>query len=442
MPPSLNDWLPAKHPARLIAELVDAHVDLVPIRAASDAGRATPDLDPRLMMRILLYAYITGVCSSRVIERRCVDDVPFRWLADGAAPDYRAIAGFRKRHAFALGKLFVEALALCRAAGIARLGRVVLDPTRVRAGASTRQVMRYMRCETERVLAEEVRALLTEAESIDEAEDATSGKYSRGDESPERLRRRESRRAKVRKGKGRPEAAAAQRAAPKSKAQRALVGAFLLALICAGGYAVAAHKIVTLVVDGSPMTVSTMTSRVIDAVRDNGFAVGDHDDLYPAANQPIHQSDTIVLRRARPLQVSVDGQQSRQVWTTALTVGDALKQLSMSDAAPAAASRASRLPLAGMALPVVSAKNVHIIDGGVASERRLAALNVGMLLAAAEAPLEQDDMVVPPASTAVTEGVQIAVTRIRTQKVTARMPLPPSTRRIADPAMNMSRYVV
>jgi uncharacterized protein YabE (DUF348 family) len=190
------------------------------------------------------------------------------------------------------------------------------------------------------------------------------------------------------------------------------------------------------------MTVSTMTSRVIDAVRDNGFAVGDHDDLYPAANQPIHQSDTIVLRRGRPLQVSVDGQQSRQVWTTALTVGDALKQLSMSDAAPAAASRASRLPLAGMALPVVSAKNVHIIDGGVASERRLAALNVGMLLAAAEAPLEQDDMVVPPASTPVTEGVQIAVTRIRTQKVTARMPLPPSTRRIADPAMNMSRYVV
>jgi uncharacterized protein YabE (DUF348 family)/transposase len=411
--PSLNDWLPAKHPARLIAELVDADVDLGPIRAASDAGRATPDLDPRLMVRILLYAYAVGVRSSRAIERKCVDDVPFRWLADGAAPDYRAIAGFRKRHASALGTLFVEAFGLCRAAGIVRLGRFVLDPTRVRDSASIRQVMRYMRCDTEGVL-----------------------------ESPERLRRRESRRAKVRGGNCRLEAAAAQRAAPKSKAQRALVGAFLLALMCAGGYAVAAHKTVALVVDGSPMTLSTMKSRVIDVVRDNGFAVGDHDDLYPAANQLIHQSDTIVLRRARPLQVSVDGQQSRQVWTTALTVDDALKQLSMSDAAPTAAPRASRLPLAGMALPVVSAKNVHITDGGVASERRLAALNVGMLLAAADAPLEQDDKVVPQASTPVTEGIQIAVTRIRTQKVTARMPLPPSTRRIADPAMNMSRYVV
>jgi resuscitation-promoting factor RpfB len=441
-PPSLDDWLPSEHLARLIAELVDVHVDLVPIRAAYDDGSAAPRHDPRLMVRILLYAYTTRVCSSRVIERKCVDDVPFRWLADGAAPDNRAIARFRKRHSSALGNLFVEALTLCQAAGMVRLGQVVLARAVRRDGASTRQQMRYIRSETERDLAEEVWTLLTEAESIDEAEDATSSKSSRGDESPEQLRRRGSRLAKIRGGNGRLEAEAGQRGVPKPKAQRALVGAFLLALICAGSCAVAAHKTVTLVVDGSAMTMSTMKSRVIDMVRDNGFAVGDHDDLYPAADQPIHQSDTIVLRRGRPLQVSVDGQQSRQVWTTALTVDDALKELSMSDAAPAAASRASRLPLAGMALPVVSAKNVHIIDGGVASDRRLAAVNVGMLLAAADAPLEQDDKVVPPASTLVTEDMQIAVTRIRIQKVTARMPLPPLTRRITDPAMNMSRFVV
>ena len=84
------------------------------ISGPRNAGRAAPPHDPRLMVRILLYAYTTGVCASRVIERKCVDDVPFRWLADGAAPDYRAIAGFRKRHASALGNLFVEALALCR----------------------------------------------------------------------------------------------------------------------------------------------------------------------------------------------------------------------------------------------------------------------------------------------------------------------------------------
>ncbi len=163
--------------ARLIAELVDEHLDLLPIRAAYTGGRAAPPCDPRLMVRILLYGYTTGVRSSRAIEPKCVDDVPFRWLAAGAAPDYRAIARFRKRHLSALGYLFVEALALCRAAGMVRLGRVALDGTRVRDNAATRKGMSYARMrETERVLAEEVWALLADADSIDEAEDTTLGK--------------------------------------------------------------------------------------------------------------------------------------------------------------------------------------------------------------------------------------------------------------------------
>jgi len=82
--PSLGDWLPAEHLARLIAELVDEHLDLLPIRAAYTGGRTAPPCDPRLMVRILLYGYTTGVRSSRAIEPKCVDDVPFRWLAAGA----------------------------------------------------------------------------------------------------------------------------------------------------------------------------------------------------------------------------------------------------------------------------------------------------------------------------------------------------------------------
>ena len=121
-----------------------------------------------------------------MIERKCVDDGRFRWLAAGAAPDYRAIARFRKRHLSALGYLFVEALALCQAAGWAA-GRVALDGTRVRENASTPgdEPRRMGR----KGLAEEVWALLADAESIDKAEDATLGKSSRGDESPEQLRR-------------------------------------------------------------------------------------------------------------------------------------------------------------------------------------------------------------------------------------------------------------
>ena len=223
---------------------------------------------------------------------------------------------------------------------------------------------------------------------------------------------------------------------------RVLVGAMLLALTFAGGVAVAAHKTVTLTVDSAPMTVTTMKSRVIDVVEENGFDVGERDDLYPAADQPVHQSDTIVLRRSRPLQISLDGRDSRQVWTTASTVEEALAQLSMTDTAPAAASRGSRVPLAGMSLPVVSAKNVQISDGGVVRTVHLAAPNVGGLLHAAGVPLEQSDKVVPVASSPVIDGMQIQVTRIRIEKVTERVPLQPMSKRIDDVALNMSRQVV
>ena len=223
---------------------------------------------------------------------------------------------------------------------------------------------------------------------------------------------------------------------------RVLVGALLVALAFAGSYAVAVHKTVTLDVDGSPMTVSTMKARVMDVVRENGFTVGERDDLYPAGDQQVNQADTIVLRRSRPLQVSMDGQETRQVWTTASTVDEALQQMSMADSAPAAASRSSRLPLAGMALPVVSPKNVHLNDGGVMADRRLAAPDVAALLAAAGAPLEQADKVVPPPSTPVTEGMTVVVTRIRMDKVAQRVPLPPPAQKIPDPTMNMSRQVV
>jgi resuscitation-promoting factor RpfB len=223
---------------------------------------------------------------------------------------------------------------------------------------------------------------------------------------------------------------------------RLLVGAMLLALTFAGGYAVAAHKTVTLTVDGAQMTVATMKSRVIDVVKENGFDVGDRDDLYPAANEDVHQSDTIVLRRSRPLQISLDGENSRQVWTTASTVDEALAQLQMTDKAPAAASRGSRVPLGGMSLPVVSAKTVQLNDGGAVRTVHLAAPNVAGLLEAAGAPLQQRDTVDPPASSPVFDGMQVQVTRIRIEKVTERVPLNPNNTRIDDVTMNMSRQVV
>lgn len=228
----------------------------------------------------------------------------------------------------------------------------------------------------------------------------------------------------------------------RSPAFRLLVGALLLTLVFAGGLAVASHKTVTLTVDGAPITVTTMKSTVIDVVRENGFTVGDRDDLYPAPEAAVHDADNIVLSRSRPVQISLDGQNSKEVWTTASTVQDALAQLAMTDTAPAAASRGTRVPLAGMSLPVVSAKTVQIDDGGVVRSVHLAAPNVAGLLDAAGAPLQQRDTVIPAASAPVVDGMQIQVTRVRIEKVTQQLPLAPASQRIDDATMNMSRQVV
>ncbi len=227
-----------------------------------------------------------------------------------------------------------------------------------------------------------------------------------------------------------------------SPALRFLVGGLLLTLAFAGGYAVTTCKTVTLTVDGTVMRVTTMKSRVVDIVQENGFSVSDRDDLYPTADMRVHDADKIVLRRSRPLQISLDGQEVRQVWTTASTVDEALAQLAMTDTAPAAASRGSRVPLSGMALPVVSAKTVQLNDGGVVRTVHLPAPNVAGLLAAAGAPLLDSDQVLPGAMAPIVDGMQIQVTRNRIQHVTERVTLPPSSRRIEDPEMNASRKVV
>ena len=227
-----------------------------------------------------------------------------------------------------------------------------------------------------------------------------------------------------------------------SPALRVVIAALLIALTAGGVVAVRSQKTVTLDVDGTTMTVTTMKSRVVDIVEENGLSVGDRDEVFPAAGHIVGDAATVVLRRGRPLQISVDGQQPRQVWTTAATVHDALAELAMTDTAPVAAPRGARLPLAGMAVPVVSAKTVRIDDGGVVATVRLAAPDVGALLAATGAPLQQRDTVDPPASAPVVEGMAIRVTRVRIEKITERVPLAPTARRIEDPAMNMSRRVV
>ena len=216
VPPSLDEWLPQNHLSRFIADIVETQLDLKKFYASYATPKGQPPYDPRLMSRVLLYGYCVGVRSSRELERVCVDVVAFRWLAAQQAPDFRSIARFRKRHLSSLGNVFLQALELCRAAGMVSLGQVALDGTKVRANASRRKAMRYARLtEKQKVLADEVSALLADADAIDDAEDARFGKDKRGDELPPELARRESRLVKLAEARAALEADAA--VAPKAQ---------------------------------------------------------------------------------------------------------------------------------------------------------------------------------------------------------------------------------
>lgn len=145
LPPSLDDWLPRDHLARFVVDLVDEVLDLGPILADCTEARGYPPYDPRLTLRLLIYGYTTGVRSSRAIERRCADDVAFRFLAADQAPGFRSISRFRRRHLDALAGLFTQSLHLATKLGMVKMGRVALDGTKLEANASKHKAMSYGR---------------------------------------------------------------------------------------------------------------------------------------------------------------------------------------------------------------------------------------------------------------------------------------------------------
>ena len=213
MPPALSDWVPEKHLARFVGDVVDG-LDLSAIEDAYDEERGYPPYHPRMMVKVLLYAYATGTYSSRRIEAKLQDSVALRFLAAGNEPDFRTISDFRKRHGEALSELFGQVLRLCRKAGLVKLGRVAVDGTKIQANASKHKAMSYGRMKsTEAALQREADELLRRAEEADEGEDRRYGKDKRGDELPEELAHRESRLKKIR------EAMAALRAEAKEKAR-------------------------------------------------------------------------------------------------------------------------------------------------------------------------------------------------------------------------------
>jgi len=217
LPPSLREWLPENHLAYFVSDVVD-QLDLSAMHAVYEKEkRGQPPYDPRLMTKLLVYGYCTGVFSSRRIQKRVQEDIPFKVLAAGNEPDFRTISDFRKIHIEILQNLFEQVLALALESGAIKLGRVSLDGTKVKANASKHKAMSYGRMqEKQQQLKEEVKQLLEQAEAADKEEDGRYGS-KRGDELPEELRRRETRLAKIKAAQKVVEQRARDRAAEEGK---------------------------------------------------------------------------------------------------------------------------------------------------------------------------------------------------------------------------------
>jgi transposase len=193
MPPSVRDWVPEGH---LVWTVLDAvgELDLSAFYADYRAdGHGRPAYEPSMMVALLLYAYARGNRSARGIERACVEDVAYRVVAGNVAPDHSTIAEFRCRHERALSDVFSGVLGLCARAGLASVGVVAIDGTKMSANASIN---------ANRDFGQIAREILQEAAEIDRREDELYGR-ERGDELPTHLRTREGRRKALREAKER-----------------------------------------------------------------------------------------------------------------------------------------------------------------------------------------------------------------------------------------------
>lgn len=195
LPPSVEDFIPEGHLARVVSEIVD-NLDTAKIEHKySCLGQNT--YHPKIILKILFFGYATGVRSGRKIAAKCETDTAFMYLAQMYRPDFRTINDFRKDNIRAIEKYFVDVIKICQELGLIKVGRIAIDGTKIRANVSSS--LSKDRDGYEKWLQsieEEIQQILREAEEIDQEEDKKYGK-ARGDELPQSLRKREHLKDKI-----------------------------------------------------------------------------------------------------------------------------------------------------------------------------------------------------------------------------------------------------
>src|SRR6201982_1204585 len=219
LPPSLHEWLPERHLARFVVEVID-RLDLSAM-VTSYRGAGSAGYHPALLLGLLVYGYATGVFSSRKLEQATYDSVAFRFIAANEHPDHDTIPAFRRRFLKEIEALFVRVLELAREMGLLKLGTVALDGTKIHANASRHSALSYEHAtKIEAQLKAEVAELMARAEAADQTEVAADGMSI-----PEELERREARLAKLGEAKAKIEGRAKERFEQEMAEHRAKLAA-------------------------------------------------------------------------------------------------------------------------------------------------------------------------------------------------------------------------
>src|SRR3979490_1872664 len=204
LPPSVDEWLPERHLARFVVEVID-RLDLSAM-SKSYRGSGSASYHPAALLGLLVYGYATGVFSSRKLERATYDSVAFRFIAANDHPDHDTIATFRRRFLRDIEALFVKVLLLAREMGVLKLGTVALEGTKIHANASRHSALSYEHAgKIEAQLKAEVIDLLARAEAADQTN------IPDGMSIPEELARREERLVKLAEARAKLEARAKER---------------------------------------------------------------------------------------------------------------------------------------------------------------------------------------------------------------------------------------
>src|SRR4030095_6607885 len=178
MPPSVDEWLPPRHLARFVGEVVET-LDRTEMNKAY-RGSGSASYPPATLLSVLIYGYATGVFSSRKLERATYDSVAFRFIAANDHPDHDTIATFRRRFLKEIEALFVEVLKLAREMGVLKLGTVALDGTKIHANANRHSALSYEHAsKIEAQLKAEVAELLAKAEAADQVDVLTGCRFQR-----------------------------------------------------------------------------------------------------------------------------------------------------------------------------------------------------------------------------------------------------------------------